>query len=119
MLLLSAHMLGYQGPGADYRKVEKIEVDPGFRAVLENPLFERIAQLVIVDSEGTSNFKTAYAAMDSDFVVIPTRSSRGTPRSCTARSPRTGSTTSTPTGRATRPSWPPEPAASGPNGAAS
>jgi len=35
-----------------------------------------LAQLVIVDSEGTSNFKTAYAAMDSDFVVIPTRSSR-------------------------------------------
>jgi chromosome partitioning protein len=35
-----------------------------------------VAQLVVVDSEGTSNFKTAYAAMDSDFVVIPTRSSR-------------------------------------------
>lgn len=35
-----------------------------------------LAQLVIVDSEGTSNFKTAYAAMDSDFVVIPMRSSR-------------------------------------------
>jgi chromosome partitioning protein len=34
-----------------------------------------VAQLVVVDSEGTSNFKTAYAAMDSDFVVIPTRSS--------------------------------------------
>lgn len=34
------------------------------------------AQLIVVDSEGTSNFKTAYAAMDSDFVVIPTRSSR-------------------------------------------
>lgn len=34
------------------------------------------SQLVIVNSEGTSNFKTAYAAMDSDFVVIPTRSSR-------------------------------------------
>ncbi|TWH78537.1 ParA family protein [Novosphingobium taihuense] len=34
------------------------------------------AQLIIVDSEGTSNFKTAYAAMDSDYVVIPTRSSR-------------------------------------------
>lgn len=33
-------------------------------------------QLVIVDSEGTSNFKTAYAAMDSDFAIIPTRSSR-------------------------------------------
>ena len=35
-----------------------------------------MAQLVIVDSEGTSNLKTAYAAMDSDYVVIPTRSSR-------------------------------------------
>ena len=35
-----------------------------------------LAHLVIVDSEGTSNFKTAYAAMDSDFVVIPMRSSR-------------------------------------------
>jgi chromosome partitioning protein len=34
------------------------------------------AQLVIVDTEGTSNFKTAYAGMDSDFVVVPTRSSR-------------------------------------------
>lgn len=34
------------------------------------------AQLVIVDSEGTSNFKTAYASMDSDYVIIPTRSSR-------------------------------------------
>lgn len=34
------------------------------------------AQLVLIDSEGTANFKTAYAAMDSDFVVIPTRSSR-------------------------------------------
>ena len=35
---------GYQGPGVDYRKIEKIEVDPGFRAVIENPLFERIAR---------------------------------------------------------------------------
>lgn len=34
------------------------------------------AQLVIIDSEGTANFKTAYGAMDSDYVVIPTRSSR-------------------------------------------
>lgn len=34
------------------------------------------AQLVIVDSEGTANFKTTYAAQDSDFVIIPTRSSR-------------------------------------------
>ncbi|WP_375383616.1 ParA family protein [uncultured Sphingomonas sp.] len=34
------------------------------------------ASLVLVDSEGTSNFKTAYAAQDSDYVVVPTRSSR-------------------------------------------
>ena len=34
------------------------------------------AQLVLVDTEGTANFKAAYAAMDSDYVVIPTRSSR-------------------------------------------
>jgi len=34
------------------------------------------ANLVIVDSEGTSNFKTAFACQDSDYVVVPTRSSR-------------------------------------------
>lgn len=34
------------------------------------------ANLVIVDSEGTSNLKTAYACQDSDYVVVPTRSSR-------------------------------------------
>lgn len=37
---------------------------------------KQMAQLVIVDTEGTSNFKTAYAGMDSDYVVVPTRSSR-------------------------------------------
>jgi len=34
------------------------------------------ANLVIVDSEGTSNMKTAFACQDSDYVVVPTRSSR-------------------------------------------
>lgn len=34
------------------------------------------ADLVIVDTEGTANMKTAYAAQDSDFVIVPTRSSR-------------------------------------------
>lgn len=33
---------GYEGPDRDYRKIEKLENDPGFRAWLENPLFERI-----------------------------------------------------------------------------
>lgn len=35
---------GWEGPAVDYRKIEKIEVDPVFRAFLENPLFERIAR---------------------------------------------------------------------------
>lgn len=34
------------------------------------------ANLVIIDSEGTSNFKSLYACQDSDYVVVPTRSSR-------------------------------------------
>ena len=39
--------LGWQGPSLDYRKLEKLELDPRFRAWLENPLFERIARAVI------------------------------------------------------------------------
>ncbi len=35
---------GWQGPSANYRKVEKLEKDPLFRRWLENPLFERIAR---------------------------------------------------------------------------
>jgi phytanoyl-CoA hydroxylase len=33
---------GYEGPDRDYRKIEKLELEPAFRAWLENPLFERI-----------------------------------------------------------------------------
>ncbi len=36
--------LGWQGPSACYRKIEKLERDPLFRAWIENPLFERIAR---------------------------------------------------------------------------
>src|SRR5262245_4488524 len=35
---------GYIGPSTHYRKVEKLERDPLFRALIENPLFERIAR---------------------------------------------------------------------------
>jgi phytanoyl-CoA hydroxylase len=38
---------GFEGPSLDYRKVEKLEQDPLFRAWLENPLFERIARACI------------------------------------------------------------------------
>jgi len=36
--------LGWQGPSLDYRKLEKLELDPRFFAWLSNPLFERIAR---------------------------------------------------------------------------
>jgi phytanoyl-CoA hydroxylase len=35
---------GFEGPSLDYRKVEKLELDPLFRALIESPLFERIAR---------------------------------------------------------------------------
>ena len=38
--------LGWQGPSFAYRKIEKLERDPLFRAFLENDLFRRIAQAV-------------------------------------------------------------------------
>jgi len=36
--------LGWQGPSLAYRKLEKLEKDPLFRAWLNNPLFERVAR---------------------------------------------------------------------------
>jgi len=35
---------GYEGPDRAYRKIEKLERDPAFRAWLENPVFERIVK---------------------------------------------------------------------------
>lgn len=35
---------GYTGPGLNYRKMEKLELDSLFRGLIENPLFERIAR---------------------------------------------------------------------------
>jgi phytanoyl-CoA hydroxylase len=39
--------LGWQGPSLNYRKLEKLEMDPRFLAWLRNPLFERIARAQI------------------------------------------------------------------------
>jgi hypothetical protein len=39
--------VGWQGPSLRYRKLEKLERDPLFRAWLENPLFERVARAVV------------------------------------------------------------------------
>jgi hypothetical protein len=35
---------GYEGPSLNYRKIEKLEMDPIYRAWINNPLFERIAR---------------------------------------------------------------------------
>lgn len=35
---------GYVGPSLHYRKIEKLERDPLFRALIDHPLFERIAR---------------------------------------------------------------------------
>lgn len=39
--------LGWQGPSLAYRKLEKLERDPLFRAWITNPLFERITREVV------------------------------------------------------------------------
>ncbi len=38
---------GWEGPSLEYRKIEKLESDPLFRAWLENALFERIARALV------------------------------------------------------------------------
>ncbi len=38
---------GWEGPSLNYRKIEKVEKDPVFRAWLENPLFERVARSLL------------------------------------------------------------------------
>lgn len=38
---------GYEGPSLEYRKIEKLEADPVFRAWLENALFERVVRAAV------------------------------------------------------------------------
>ena len=38
---------GFEGPSNDYRKIEKLEIDPLFRAFIGNALHERIARAQI------------------------------------------------------------------------
>jgi phytanoyl-CoA hydroxylase len=40
---------GWEGPSECYRKIEKLERDPLFRAWLENPVFERVVRAVVGD----------------------------------------------------------------------
>ncbi|MFO0660359.1 MAG: phytanoyl-CoA dioxygenase family protein [Polyangiaceae bacterium] len=41
---------GWEGPSLNYRKLEKLELDPLFREWLRNPLFERIARALLPGS---------------------------------------------------------------------
>ena len=38
---------GWEGPSLDYRKIEKLERDPLFRALIENELFGRVAHTLL------------------------------------------------------------------------
>jgi hypothetical protein len=38
---------GWQGPSLNYRKIEKLEKDPLYRALIGEPLFERVARALI------------------------------------------------------------------------
>ncbi len=38
---------GFEGPSLNYRKIEKIEKDPLFLALIENPFFERVVHSLI------------------------------------------------------------------------
>ncbi len=41
---------GWEGPSLEYRKIEKLEVDPYFRAWLENEVFEQVATGLLGDA---------------------------------------------------------------------
>jgi DNA-binding CsgD family transcriptional regulator len=41
---------GYQGPSLNYRKIEKLQLDPEYRLLIHHPVFERIARAVIEGS---------------------------------------------------------------------
>ena len=42
-----AYGQGFVGPSRAYRKIDRLDRDPVFRAFLENPLFERVVRSVI------------------------------------------------------------------------
>lgn len=71
----------YRDREREGRKSENITVrdvsdvaDPEIINVIANAREE--AQLVIVDTKGDANMKTAYCCQESDFVIIPSKSSR-------------------------------------------
>jgi hypothetical protein len=48
---------GWVGPSDAYRKIEKLERDPVFRAWIENDVFERVARVLIPPEEGVALYR--------------------------------------------------------------
>jgi hypothetical protein len=48
---------GYVGPSDAYRKIEKLERDPLFRAWIENPVFEQVVRAVLGEEEGVAVYR--------------------------------------------------------------
>ena len=62
---------GWEGPSSNYRKIEKVEVDPVFRAWLENPLFERLARRKIAEPEITIYRAVIMSKRENGGTVLP------------------------------------------------
>lgn len=48
---------GWQGPSLNYRKIEKLEKDPLFWSLIQNPLFGRITQSVVGEGAGVTLYR--------------------------------------------------------------
>lgn len=60
---------GWEGPSDRYRKIEKLERDPLFRAWIDNPVFERIARAVIAGPIVT--YRAMVMSKPPDGTVLP------------------------------------------------
>jgi hypothetical protein len=48
---------GWEGPSLDYRKIEKLELDPVYRGWISHPLFESVARAVCDDGDGVTIYR--------------------------------------------------------------
>jgi hypothetical protein len=55
--------LGWEGPSLRYRKIEKLERDPVFRALVDHPLYERVAREVLYGDEHAAGEVVIYRAV--------------------------------------------------------
>jgi hypothetical protein len=48
---------GWEGPSLDYRKIEKLELDPAYRAWISQPVFERVARALCDEGDGVTIYR--------------------------------------------------------------